>query len=408
LIQKLSKKTVVRNVLLLTAGQALNSVIVQVFIVYTPIAVLSMGGTASLAGLGSALIWGGRLMTTFHMGRVMDRVGRRPVIAAGMGLAAAATATAALAIKWLNLFLFLTSLFVFGVGRGMVEFARVAVTDMLAASRRGLGTGVVLTGSVVGAVAAPQLINYVAHSPLHTELQHAAAVLNYSTALAFTGLVLTLLVWPDPLKLASENNPQQVHGFSGVKTAMKHGVFVAVLCAATATGVMVAVMSLNTVIMYSHNHNAVDISTVVMVHVIGMYVFAIPLGRLSDRLGRRTAMAAGLMTILAGVLMLPFSEDLTAVTAALFLVGLGWSAVWVASTAMIADLTEPGERGGVMGAADAATAGTSIILPASLGVVLEVGGTELFTASTTLACLPALALCLRKYRRTGLYSETMR
>ncbi|MEM2237282.1 MAG: hypothetical protein QXR26_01050 [Candidatus Caldarchaeum sp.] len=137
-------KTIAKNIALLTSCQALNTV-VQFFIVFAPAAILLLGGSAALARLGSAFIWGGRLISTYQFGALMDRLGRRPVIAGGMALAAAASLVAALSVSSRALPWFLLTLLLYGVGRGMVEFSRVAVADMLPANMRGLGTGIILT-----------------------------------------------------------------------------------------------------------------------------------------------------------------------------------------------------------------------------------------------------------------------
>ncbi|MEM4302549.1 MAG: MFS transporter [Candidatus Caldarchaeum sp.] len=392
------KKTVVKNIALLTSCQALNTIVVQFFIVFAPVAILLLGGSEALAGLGSAFIWGGRLVSTYQIGVLMDRFGRRPVIAGGMTLGAAASLLAAISVNRNNLLMFLLTLLLYGVGRGMVEFSRVAVADMLPSSRRGLGTGVILTGSIAGTLAAPLLIYHVTHQPNSTQSSDIITSLHYAGFLSVTGLMLSLMVWPDPLKMAGGSNNARWRGWDLGGKLRHKGVSAAVLSMAAATGVMVAVMSLNTVIMYGHHYSAVDISTVVMIHVIGMYAFSIPLGRLSDQFGRPAVMLTGLAVTLSGVIMLPLSNDMNVITLALFLVGLGWNAVWVASSAYIADLTVVEERGGVMGVADAVAAGSSIIMPMLGGLALEAGGAGLLAATAVAASLPSIAACTRVLR----------
>ncbi|MEM1945977.1 MAG: MFS transporter [Candidatus Caldarchaeum sp.] len=391
-------RTVVKNIALLTSCQALNTVVVQFFVVFAPAAILLLGGSAALAGLGSAFIWGGRLISTYQLGALMDRLGRRPVIAGGMALAAAASLVAALSVSSRALPLFLLTLLLYGVGRGMVEFSRVAVADMLPANRRGLGTGIILTGSIAGTLATPLLVSYITQQPNSTQSSNVVTSLYNAAFISLLGLMLSLLVWPDPLKMAGQsNNP--IRGRRDVLRRLREpGILTAAASMAASTGVMVAVMSLNTVLMYSHQHSATDISTVVMIHVIGMYAFSIPLGRLSDKVGRPAVMLAGMVVTLAGVLLLPLSSDMTVVTVALFLVGLGWSAAWVASSAYIADLTVVEERGGVTGVADAVAAGSSIIMPILGGLALEAGGAGLLAATAVAASLPSIAACIRVLR----------
>jgi hypothetical protein len=77
-------RTIKRNLALLASTQALLTIVVQTFVVHVPITITALGGSTTLAGLGTALMWGGRLATTCKMGSLMDRVGRMPVIMSGM------------------------------------------------------------------------------------------------------------------------------------------------------------------------------------------------------------------------------------------------------------------------------------------------------------------------------------
>ncbi|MEM2096312.1 MAG: MFS transporter [Candidatus Caldarchaeum sp.] len=390
--------TTARNTGLLAATQALNTLIVQVLVVYAPISILLLGGSPSLAGLGMAFVWGGRLVSTLQMGVLMDRVGRRPVIAGGMALAAVSLSIAALALSSYRLILFLSSLLLYGVARGMVEFTRVAVADLLPPERRGFGTGLLLTASIAGTLTAPLLIY--STSQLHPSIiSNIVDSLNYTIIIAAAGIAVALMVWPEPLKLAKQlNNPGQARS-TGLRMVANPAIMMAVLAAAASTGVMVAVMSLNTVVMYDHHYTAVEISTVVMIHVLGMYALSIPIGRLSDKYGRVALMTTGLGLEGAGTLMILVSDLFPVVATALFLVGLGWSAVWVSSSAYIADLTTPSERGGVTGFADAATAGSSIVIPFMSGIVLEVWGVPSLVAICTAITALAVAACYRLVRK---------
>ncbi|MEM1943269.1 MAG: MFS transporter [Candidatus Caldarchaeum sp.] len=390
--------TTARNTGLLAAAQALNTLIVQVLIVYAPISILLLGGSPSLAGLGMAFVWGGRLVSTLQMGVLMDRVGRRPVIAGGMALAAVSLSIAALALSSYRLVLFLSSLMLYGVARGMVEFTRVAVADLLPPEKRGFGTGLLLTASIAGTLTAPLLI-YSTSQLNPSIISNIVDSLNYAIVIAAAGAAVALMVWPEPLKLAKQlSNPDQARS-TGLRMAANPAIMTAVLAAAASTGVMVAVMSLNTVVMYGHHYTAVEISTVVMIHVLGMYAFSIPIGRLSDRYGRVALMTTGLGLEGAGTVMILASDLFPVVATALFLVGLGWSAVWVSSSAYIADLTTPGERGGLTGFADAATAGSSIVIPFVSGIVLEVWGVPSLVAMCTAVTVLAMAFCHRLVKK---------
>ena len=72
-----------------------------------------------------------------------------------------------------------------------------------------------------------------------------------------------------------------------------------------------------------------------------MFAFTIPLGWASDRFGRERVMYPGVGMTLVGALFVAFAEGFASVTLGTFLVGLGWSAANVASTALLADASTP-------------------------------------------------------------------
>jgi MFS family permease len=123
--------TVKRNLAVLAFTQALITIIVQTFVVHVPVTIILLGGSATLAGLGTAFMWGGRLVTTYQMGRLMDMVGRMPVVMAGMALLAVSAAAAGLSALQHLLVPYLVVLVLFGIGRGMVDNSRIAAGDML-------------------------------------------------------------------------------------------------------------------------------------------------------------------------------------------------------------------------------------------------------------------------------------
>ncbi|MEM1945068.1 MAG: hypothetical protein QXX57_04960, partial [Nitrososphaerota archaeon] len=96
-----------RNLALLSVVQGLQTIIIQTFTIHVPISILLLGGSTTLAGLGTSLMWGGRLVTAYHLGRLMDKTGRMPVISAGMLISGLTAGAAGLAtfLHDLNLYL---------------------------------------------------------------------------------------------------------------------------------------------------------------------------------------------------------------------------------------------------------------------------------------------------------------
>jgi hypothetical protein len=78
----------------------------------------------------------------------------------------------------------------------------------------------------------------------------------------------------------------------------------------------------------------------------------------------------GALILGTGAFLTPIFSSYTIITFAIFLVGLGWSAINVATTALITDLTPPDERGRMLGANDVTIGLAALSLPVLGGFVI--------------------------------------
>lgn len=126
------------------------------------------------------------------------------------------------------------------------------------------------------------------------------------------------------------------------------------------------------------------------VYGLGQVLLQIPLGLLSDRIGRKPAITLGLLVFAAGGAVAACSHTLLGIVAGRALQGMG--AVAGAGTALAADLTAEQHRGKVMGIIGVSI-GVAFLLALILGPPLEAwhGLPGLFGATSVLA-LASLAL----------------
>lgn len=129
------------------------------------------------------------------------------------------------------------------------------------------------------------------------------------------------------------------------------------------------------------------------VYGIGQMLLQIPLGLLSDRIGRKPAITLGLLLFAAGGLIAAMSHTLTGIVIGRAVQGMG--AVAGAGIALAADLTREENRNKVMGIIGASI-GMAFLLALILGPPLEViaGLPGLFAATSILALLALLLLWL--------------
>lgn len=126
------------------------------------------------------------------------------------------------------------------------------------------------------------------------------------------------------------------------------------------------------------------------VYGLGQVLLQIPLGWLSDRIGRKSTITLGLLVFAAGGLVAALSHTLAGIVVGRALQGMG--AVAGAGTALAADLTRQENRSKVMGLIGVSI-GVAFLLALILGPPLEaVAGLPGLFAATSVLALTALAL----------------
>jgi MFS family permease len=391
-----------RNTVLLTVVQALFSGAFQSVMVIAALGIFYFTHSATLGGLASAVAIGGRVLVAYGAGRLMDKVGRKTVLYAGIAVSCSAIALMAFALHSASVSLFWAGIFTFGTGAGIMNLLRVPVTDMYPASRRGEGMGYLLTGSVVGTFMAPVLSAFAPYLDF-AGLGSYVVILLAAMPILVSGVLFVKLIRPDTREILgslSEYYPQedlgvtpagsQARGMQPKSGGTSRSIVGAFVTSAFSWGGMVMGMSLVSIILQIYEVPLTLINVAVSIHVVGMFGLSIPMGWLTDRYGRKMVIALGGAILAVGAFLMPISSEYAIITLGVFLIGLGWSATNVASTALICDLTPPPKRGGVLGANDVVTGVTSVALPAVGGAILSAFGFVVFGVAGILIALPVV------------------
>ena len=291
-----------------------------------------MLGGERVAGLPAALFTLGSALAAFTVGRLSQRAGRRPGLAAGFGAGAAGAAGIVVAAVADSPLLLFVSLFVYGSGTATNLQARYAGTDL-------------------------------------------------------AGMILFAFLRPDPYLVSLRGAPPAARDATGVAARATRfarpvpGVVAGATVMVLTQVAMVAIMTMTPVHMRHHHHGLGPIGFVISMHIAGMFLPSLLTGRLVDRLGPLTMAAAAAGTLLAAGMVAAVApgDSTTGLTVALVLLGLGWNAGLISGTTLIVDSTEVATRARTQGSADVliAVAGggaiSGLVVDAAGYAVLSVG-----------------------------------
>ena len=388
-----------RNTLLLAATMAVYSAVLQLVAAVSSITFVLVTGIEGLLGLGPAIFLVASASAAIPGGRLMDRVGRRPVIGGGYLLAAVGCGLTALATNIDSSALLILGFLLTGGASGIALLIRTAAGDMYPPERRARGISYVLFGSVFGAILGPAVFG-----PLFADRELDAAALTVpwlaAGGISLLASLLVLLVRPDPKRIAELIGGAQADVRPAAplrEIIVRPGVRPAMLAALASFGVMVSVMNLSGYVVVEHQHHAQSaVFPIIGAHVLGMYALVLVVGTLIDRVGRGIAVTAGLLTMAVSNIGLLWIDSVAGTALLLFGLGVGWNLSFVAATAQMVDATAPSERGRLLGFNDFMSALLGAGLALLGGYALDsVGVAALALGATALVAAPVLWLAPR-------------
>ncbi|VFA99709.1 Arabinose efflux permease [Nocardia cyriacigeorgica] len=369
-----------------------------------------MLGSTGLAGLPSALFTIGSAAAAAAVGRISDRAGRRTGLTLGYATGAVGSLGVVAAAVADNVALLFASFLVYGAGTATSLQARYAGADCAQPAHRARAISTVLFATTVGAVAGPNLVTLMSNLADTWGIPPLSGPFVLSgLAYALAGLVLWILLRPDPLHLARahrETNADDITG-SDTTAAMATRTWTAPVVLAASVMVltqlvMVAIMTMTPIHMQHHGHSVGAAGFVIAVHVAGMYLPSLLSGALVDRFGAGMVGVAAAVTLVAAGIAAALAppSSMVALALALGLLGLGWNLGLISGTTMLTDAVPLATRARTQGTVDLCIAiagaggglGSGMIVAAT-----DYPGLALLGAALALAIVPALAIAARRH-----------
>ncbi|MGP9529757.1 MFS transporter [Glutamicibacter sp. AOP5-A2-18] len=362
--------------------------------------VTSSEAWAGLARTASTL---GAALLGLPLGNLASRFGRRFALSSGWWLAALGALLLVPAAQFQMVILLFAGLLLIGSGSAISLQSRFAATDLAADDHKGRSLALIVWVGTIGTVLGPNLGvpgQAIGNATgLHV---YAGAFLIAGIAMLLAGLLVFLLMHPDPLLLIRENDrlagaalPVRQRGSlkrfaSELRNNLRARYAVAAILSAQV--VMVAIMTMTPIHVTHHGGSVSLVGITISLHILGMYALAPVVGYAADRWGYRFSIGTGLAifaaSLLAGGL---HPESMGWIMASLILLGVGWSFINVSGSALFATVISKQERASVQGGVDALSNLCGATAAFAAGPLMAVSS---FSALTVIAAIVLLPLAV--------------
>ncbi len=388
-----------KTVRTLAIGQALGGFGFGSTLSVGAIMATELSGSAAFSGAAATLSTLGSAFVAIPLANIAARRGRRYALAAGAGLAIFGAIGMILAATFRSFPIELGALFLLGAATAVGLQARFAAADIPTSRPKAKDISIVVWATTLGAVVGPNLIAPGESLGLVMGLPHLAGPFvltiiaqSLSTAFFWFGLK------PDPLLLAQQisgagpsSNKKKFREALSVIRSKPIAAF-AVVSIALSHMVMVSVMSMTPAHLTGEGHSLADVGFTISLHVAGMYAFSPVFGVISDKFGARPTILIGQLILLLSLAVSGFgSNEFGLVVTGLFLLGLGWSAVTVAGSALLSQELTTDEKPVVQGFSDSLMSLSGAFGGAISGTILTIYG---FGGLNAAALLPVILIVL--------------
>jgi MFS family permease len=339
---------------------------------------------------------------------IVHRHGRRPSLAAAYFVATLGALIVFVAAIRRSVPLLFLGFFLFGGASAAGYQARYAAVDLAPAMVRGRHLSLIVWGTTLGAVIGPSLAAGAGTAVARYGAPTIAGPFFFSALLfGLATLLLLLLLRPDPAVVArqmgagagGEVKPPAGAGMGAALRAVagRPSARLGVIAMATGHLVMVGVMAMTPVHIRSAGHDATHtlriVGVVLSLHVAGMFAFAPVMGWLTDRLGRRPVVIAGIALLLSACAVAGTAGHGSARLAiGMMLLGLGWSGTMVAGSTMLSESVPVELKASAQGFSDLTMGLAGALAGAVSGLVLEGWGYPRLALLAALATAPLLVL----------------
>ncbi|WP_044569884.1 MFS transporter [Arthrobacter alpinus] len=398
-----------RNQTVLVIGQLLSGVGVASGVAVGGILAAQLAGTTAASGFVQTAAALGAGLVAVPLANLAVRAGRRWALSTGFALGAVGATLVLLASALGQFWLMAVGMLFFGSATAAGLQARYAAVDGAPQEKAGRAMAIVIWATTVGSVAGPNLSEPGRILGIELGLVPLSGPFVFSlTAFATAALVIAVFFLTPPATAGPADGrltqppavPAKRHGaWRALRLASHNPRALAALAAVTGGhAIMVGVMVMTPVAMNSHGHSLEIIGIVISLHILGMYAASPLFGWLVDRLGAVAVILAGSCIFLAAITLgaiVSDSSDPLLMSAALVMLGLGWSACLIGGSSLLNQSADAELRVPLQGANDMLMNFAAAGMAALAGPVLAAGGFFWVNMMALAVLVPMVVLIVR-------------
>ncbi|SEE94773.1 Predicted arabinose efflux permease, MFS family [Arthrobacter alpinus] len=398
-----------RNQTVLVIGQLLSGVGVASGVAVGGILAAQLAGTTAASGFVQTAAALGAGLVAVPLANLAVRTGRRRALSTGFALGAVGATLVLLASALGQFWLMAVGMLFFGSATAAGLQARYAAVDGAPQEKAGRAMAIVIWATTVGSVAGPNLSEPGRILGIGLGLVPLSGPFVFSlTAFATAALVIAVFFLTPPATAGTADVrltqppavPAKRHGaWRALRLASHNPRALAALAAVTGGhAIMVGVMVMTPVAMNSHGHSLEIIGIVISLHILGMYAASPLFGWLVDRLGAVAVILAGSCIFLAAITLgaiVSDSSDPLLMSAALVMLGLGWSACLIGGSSLLNQSADAELRVPLQGANDMLMNFAAAGMAALAGPVLAAGGFFWVNMMALAVLVPMVVLIVR-------------
>lgn len=271
-------------------------------------------------------------------------LGHRNGFMAGALLTGFGGMVATIALFQMSFWLFALGLTIVGVGGAFVQQFRFAAADNAPPAFKARAISFVLAGGIVTAVLGPQAVIFT--HDLLMPVPFAGSFAAMIVLAAIGAAILAFLRRQAPVQASQAASPA---GRPLGRIVAQPRYAVALGCAVISYALMTFVMTGAPLAMVGCGFSSDQATLGISWHVMAMYAPSFFTGRLINRFGAASVVAAGFAILIACALVAMSGIELWHFWTSLILLGLGWNFAFIGATAIVSQCYTPEEKGRAQG-----------------------------------------------------------